>query len=312
MTAATGSRTDQARDRRVRLAIERQTRRYERDLVTPEGTALKLRLATASERAGAFLIDFMIMLVTLVVGLMAIGYVAAEMGFEGLNLALALASIFVFALRNFYFIAFELGRRSATPGKRALGLRVAARNGGRLTANAVFARNFLREVEVFLPLQFLVFGLGEGDVNGWIALFGLLWSGLFLFMPVFNRDKLRAGDLLAGTWVIHAPKIRLNKDISRNEREAAASAGPEPYAFTPAQVSTYGIHELHVLEDVLRKSTPEVKSSVAERIRMKIGWQAAPGETDLAFLEAYYAALRRHLEQKLLLGTRKIDKFDNG
>jgi hypothetical protein len=28
------------------------------------------------------------------------------------------------------------------------------------------------------------------------------------------------------------------------------------------------------------------------------------------FLEAYYAALRRRLEQRILLGERKSDKFD--
>lgn len=312
MTAARPRSPADAKDRSVRAAAGQPLRRYERDLVTPEGTVLKLRLATASERAGAVLIDFLIIFLALFVGLAAIGYAAAGFGFEGLNLALALASVFVFAMRNFYFIAFELGRRSATPGKRVLGLRVAARNGGRLSANAVFARNFLREVEVYLPLQFLVFGAGGDGVNGWIALLGLLWSGLFLFFPVFNRDKLRAGDLLAGTWVIHAPKIRLDKDVSGNGRAGMPESAANAYVFTPAQVGTYGIHELHVLEDVLRKSAPEVRSSVAERIRKKIGWQAAPGETDLAFLEAYYAALRRHLEQKLLLGTRKIDKFDAG
>jgi len=40
---------------------------------------------------------------------------------------------------------------AATPGKRILGIRVAARNGKALTAEAVFARNAMRELEVFLP-----------------------------------------------------------------------------------------------------------------------------------------------------------------
>ncbi|OYW85350.1 MAG: hypothetical protein B7Z22_08760, partial [Hyphomonas sp. 32-62-5] len=71
-----------------------------------------------------------------------------------------------------------------------------------------------------------------------------------------------------------------------------------------------GIHELHVLEDVLRQSTAEIKQQVAERIRAKIRWTKQPGETDLAFLEAYYSALRRRLEQRMLLGERKADKFD--
>ncbi len=44
-------------------------------------------------------------------------------------------------LRTFWFIGFELGARAATPGKRLMGIRVVARDGGRLTADAVVARN---------------------------------------------------------------------------------------------------------------------------------------------------------------------------
>jgi hypothetical protein len=43
-----------------------------------------------------------------------------------------------------------------------------------------------------------------------------------------------------------------------------------------------------------------------------VGWDPGTGETDLAFLEAYYAALRKRLEQRMLLGERKSDKYDVG
>jgi uncharacterized RDD family membrane protein YckC len=56
-----------------------------------------------------------------------------------------------FMLRTFWFIGFELGSRAATPGKRLMGIRVVARDGGRLTADAVVARNLIRELELFLP-----------------------------------------------------------------------------------------------------------------------------------------------------------------
>jgi hypothetical protein len=51
-------------------------------------------------------------------------------------------------------------------------------------------------------------------------------------------------------------------------------------------------------------------AAVAERIRAKIGWRAQAGETDTAFLSAYYAALRGRLETRLLFGHRRKDKFD--
>src|SRR3546814_12137383 len=60
-----------------------------------------------------------------------------------------------FLLRNFWFIGFELGQRAATPGKRLMGIRVVARDGGRLTADAVVARNLIRELELFLPLTMI-------------------------------------------------------------------------------------------------------------------------------------------------------------
>ena len=247
----------------------------------------------------------MAILKTILATLLGLGFAASSMGFENANIAFAFWLVFYFFVRNFYYIFFEIGRKAATPGKRALGLRVASRDGGRLTANAVLARNFTREVEVGLPIQFLL--MGGDQLGAWMALFGLLWSGVFLFFPVFNKDKMRVGDLIAGTWVIKAPKVKLMGDIAEVVVTAPRS---NMFAFTPQQADAYGIHELHVLEDVLRNSTGEIKSQVAERIRTKIGWTAQPGETDIAFLEAYYAALRRRLEQRMLMGDRKTDKFD--
>ncbi|MEO0882883.1 MAG: RDD family protein [Pseudomonadota bacterium] len=301
-TVASPETVQRAQRRRARMALQAREQKAIRDLITPEGAALKLRIASASERAGAFIIDFIILMVSLIIGLIAISYVASELGFGGWAAANAIAMLFAFAVRNFYFIYFELGRKAATPGKRVLGLRVAARNGGRLTANAVFARNFLREVEVFLPLSFLL--SADDSLNGWIALLGLLWSALFLFFPVFNRDKLRSGDIIAGTWVIHAPKVQLQKDVVAGEDQTTQ------LSFTAEQLNTYGVYELQVLESVLRQSNDDTKKEVAMEIRKKIGWPSEIAETDMAFLNAFYAALRGHLEQRLLMGDRKRDQFD--
>lgn len=293
-----------ARRRRARMQEEERRSKLVRRLVTPEGAAIRLKLATATERAGAFLIDVAIQWAIVVATALGLLFAMRAMDPGSRNMAWAMWLVFYFFVRNFYYILFELGTKAATPGKRALGIRVASRDGGRLTANSVLARNFIREIEVGLPIQFLLMG---GDrVQGWVALLGLIWSGIFLLFPIFNRDKMRVGDLIAGTWVIRNPKTKLMGDISSSTKTAAH----ERFTFTPAQADAYGIHELHVLEDVLRQSTQDVKAQVALRIRHKIGWQPEPGETDTAFLEAYYAALRRRLEQRMLLGDRKTDKFD--
>lgn len=296
-----------AERRRARLAEQIRVGKMTRTLVTPEGAAIRLKLATMAERAGAFAIDVAIQWAIVIGTLLGLSFIIDAMGMERANFAFAFWMVFYFFVRNFYYIFFEIGRKAATPGKRALGLRVASRDGGRLTADAVLARNFMREIEIGLPLQFLF--MGGDQLGAWMALLGLAWSGVFLFFPVFNKDKMRVGDLLAGTWVIKAPRAQLMSDIVTAVKVAGQGSR---FAFTPQQADAYGIHELHVLEDVLRQSTPQIKQQVAERIRAKIGWTPGPGEPDLAFLEAYYAALRKRLEQRMLLGERKSDKYDTG
>ncbi|MGH1421812.1 MAG: RDD family protein [Hyphomonas sp.] len=291
------------RQMRLVQAIERA--KFERDLVTPEGAIIRLNISKASERIGAFAIDISIQWFVVIASLLILSYVTSFFSHDASEVVFSFWLVGFFFFRNFYYIFFEVGRRAATPGKRLMGLRVASRDGGRLTANAVLARNFIREIEIGLPFQFLM--MGGGGVGTAIMVSGLIWSGIFLFFPLFNKDRMRVGDLIAGTWVVHAPKAELMGDISSSNTTIAKDA---QFAFTPAQVDAYGIHELHVLEDVLRQSTPDVNARVAERIRAKIGWIPQPGEHDKVFLEAYYAALRRRLEQRILLGERKSDKFD--
>ncbi|HEY4125602.1 MAG TPA: RDD family protein [Rhizomicrobium sp.] len=271
----------------------------QRELMTPEGVDLHLVLAETGERATAFLIDIAIMAGLLVsVSLLVFGAAFAA-NLHSVEFIGAIWLIGAFILRNFYFMAFEMSPRAATPGKRVEGLRVAARNGGPLTAEAIFARNAMRELEVFLPLSF-VFGAG-GGVDGWIAVAGLVWSGIFLFFPFFNRDRLRVGDLVAGTWVVRAPRRVLDADLAADAPEAGI-------AFTAEALDAYGIKELTVLEEVLRKSDPETMKAVADRIRKKIAFVGnVPNDV---FLRAYYKGLRGRLEARLLFGRRRKDKYD--
>ncbi|VAW03937.1 FIG00482940: hypothetical protein [hydrothermal vent metagenome] len=273
-----------------------------RNLITPEGVDLRIKLAEAGERMGAFFIDIAIMAATLI----AITLVAALAGIstrsvEFVSVILLLA---FFVLRVFYFTIFELGPRAATPGKRALGIRVAPRNGGRLKAESVFARNAMREVEVFLPLGFLV-SQGAGGVDAVIILAGFGWSAIFAFFPLLNKDRLRPGDIVAGTWVVKAPKRRLQRDLAESGERALAK-----FQFTTAELDAYGVHELHILENVLRSRDAETMELVAPRIRKKIGRRKEETETDVEFLDAYYTALRKRLETRLLYGVRRRDKFD--
>jgi hypothetical protein len=186
------------------------------------------------------------------------------------------------------------------------GIRIAARDGGRLSAEMVIARNLLRDIELFLPLVFVASASGGGD-TGAASLAAAAWFLLFALFPCFNKDRLRAGDLIAGTWVVDAPKRRLEAAMSA---VAAPSPTDHAYRFGEAELAPYGEYELQTLERVLRENRREALASVAEAICAKIGW-TAPGEGhERPFLEAYYTQLRAHLEIGMRFGTRKADKFE--
>jgi uncharacterized RDD family membrane protein YckC len=275
----------------------------ERELITPEGVDLQVRLGDASERAAAFLLDAVIMLVVMIAltFTVALAFVGAKG--RGAEVMAVVWLLGAFVLRNLYFILFEMSPRAATPGKRALGLRVAARSGERLTVDAIFARNAMRELEVYLPLSFLA--VRASEVGAWLTLLGIVWCAVFVFFPLFNRDRLRVGDIVAGTWVVKAPRRKLLPDMAQG-----AYATASPFSFSRAQLDAYGIKELQVLETVLRRYEPKTMAAVAQRIRAKIGWNMGAAESDSGFLDAYYLALRGRLESRLLFGRRRKDKFD--
>lgn len=276
-----------------------------REFVTPEGVDLRLKVGAVSERAGALVIDLLIILAALILLTILVG---AAMWVSKASAPGAPAVIWLlgfFLLRNFYFTGFELTPAAATPGKRLMKLRVIARNGGRLTADAVFGRNAMRELELYLPMIFML-SRGQG-VDAWVISLGCLWSLVFLLFPLFNRDHLRAGDLIAGTMVVRAPRPVLAPDLSRDGAVAL-----NELRFTDEQLSAYGIKELQVLESVLRSNDRKTLAEVARRIRGKIGWIDEVGVSDRAFLTGYYAALRGRLERQMLFGRRRADKFDAG
>ncbi len=274
-----------------------------RTLITPEGVDLQLSLASVGQRAAAFTLDLIIMAVALIVltilCLIGAGAMGSAAGNSGIEVAGIVWLLGFFLLRNFYFALMEMGPRAATYGKRATGLRVVARSGERLTADRVIARNMIREIEFFLPLTFLFSGAAGG---GWTALAGIVWTGIFLLFPFFNKDRLRVGDLLAGTWVVMVPKRKLSVDSLSSETK------PVGYTFTEAQLDVYGIYELQTLEQVLRDDNYEAIGTVAATIRAKIGYPHDGFDRD--FLVSYYDAVRVRMERNLLFGKRREDKFD--
>ena len=315
--APTLSRAERSAARRAR----RRDRR--RELITPEGIALPVVLAARGTRLGALLIDLLVITVTMAAVTVLLGLLTAGLALVigkdlkqasgslkyGLDFLAVLYIALLFLFRHGYFLFFELGARGATPGKRLTGIRVAARDGGRLTTEMVLARNLMRDVELMLPLAALVSLIG-GGIAEWAA---MLWLAVFAFFPLFNRDRLRAGDLIAGSWVVEAPRRRLEAALSTSTTAASGTSRTTgaSYQFSDAELAIYGEYELQTLERVLREHRPEAVVAVHDAICRKIGWNPGAGD-EHAFLEAYYTQLRARLEGGMRLGQRKADKWASG
>lgn len=141
---------------------------------TPEGILLELRPAGLSARLYAFLLDWLLRVAILY------GIFMASAFFGGMGIGFAI--ILWFAMEWFYPVAFELARGGATPGKRALGLKVVMDNGLPVTPAASLIRNLLRAAD-FLPLGY----------------------GFAIVSVLLRKDCKRLGDIAAGTLVVHEP-----------------------------------------------------------------------------------------------------------
>ena len=273
-----------------------------RSILTPEGVPVEVELADRGARAGALLIDLVIIVATFVLAGVLLVLLSPIVG----TTAVALLFVVSFFLRCPYFMAFELRWQGQTPGKRVFKLRVVDRRGGALSPKAVAARNVMREIEVFMPATLLLFR--PSDISGLdtlLVLTALVWLGIFTLMPMFNRDRLRLGDMIAGTWVVRAEPVTLERDLTTISLSRR-------YRFTDAQLGVYGIAELQVLERLLRQpntqTTLKAKKDVLDRIGRKIGWADREAVDTEIFLNDYYGALRAHLEQRALFGERLADK----
>jgi uncharacterized RDD family membrane protein YckC len=303
----------------VSAASPTETARLHR-VTTPEGISLPFAVASVGDRITAFVIDFFVILLVSILATLATGFLMA-LGAEEAGTSLAI--LIGFLLWNFYFVFCEVQWGGMTIGKRKVGLRVISRDGGPLTAEAIFARNLMRNLELYLPLGAVVAptALFPG-APGWGALFAIAWILVFAFMPLFNKDRLRCGDLVAGTLVVRAPKTVLLPDLAERPvlqrpvatGRVAAPAPADEYPFTREQLDIYGIHELQVLEDLLRRDEQgtldgRVLDDVAEKIKLKIAWPHDRWHVPARpFLQAFYRAQRALLEQKMLFGQRRERK----
>ena len=156
-----------------------------------DGVEIHLRMAGPYVRVLAYLIDLLIRTGVCVVGYLLIGLAGIIIGME---VAEGIILLLMFLLVFLYYVIFEAGKRGASPGKRAMGLRVVDTSGAPISWGQSFIRNILR------------------IADGLPALFLLIPSyGFGLFSTLVTRRFQRLGDLLADTVVVYdrLPQMQL-------------------------------------------------------------------------------------------------------
>lgn len=239
-------------------------------ITTPEGVTVDLILAGAGSRGIAQLVDAVVQAI-LWIAVIAIVSNTSDGGLmnpaddESFFVAVAIASLLIFAVNFFYDVLFETLGSGRTPGKRMMGLRVVRTGGGPVGFLSSAIRNLVRIVDI-LPGVYLV---------GLVAI-------------VVSPKNQRLGDLAGGTLVV--------RERTEVHDMTSAASWPPVNAPTAIDVSTVTAEDLAVVRRFLERRTsleagPRMRlaQDLAERLAPKVAG-AEPFPDPERFLEQVAAA----------------------
>lgn len=158
-----------------------------------EGVEILLRMAGPFPRAMALLLDYLIIIGVLIVLSILFSFMFTALPWRTVW---GIVLLCTFVLAWGYFAFFEGGKRGATPGKRALGLRVVDRSGNTATRGQVIIRNLLRYVDMLPGLPTPSLGIMLGGY------------GCGLTACLLSKRFQRLGDMVANTVVIYSSPVR--------------------------------------------------------------------------------------------------------
>ena len=245
------------------------------EVETADHVVLRYDLAGPGTRGSAALIDAFLSL-TMVFGLTIGAVLIGSRLPPGIGAQLAgVAAFLILTSWVSYFVLLEWLWNGQTIGKRRAGLRVIGPDGEPARFTAVLIRNLVRVVD-FLPA----------------------WYALGVVMIFVTPRSQRLGDLAAGTYVVRAPKPRLDwLSLRTLEPTRAATSAPGGHAAPPmTSVRISGESQRLVREFVSREHTlraddrAKLAAAIARPLRA-----AAPDvemSDDTAFLHHIAASLR--------------------
>ena len=149
------------------------------EIITTQNVVLQYELATLQDRVFAFILDMIILLISLS---MLSAFVTAIFQSEGAGV------LFVTCLFCFYSLAFEFFNNGRSLGKMALRIQVIKLSGGKATFSDYAARWVFRMIDIHFSL-----------------------GGIASILIMSSSKAQRIGDIIANTAVVKtAPKMNIN------------------------------------------------------------------------------------------------------
>ncbi len=187
-------------------------------IVTPENIAFHYRLAGPFRRLIAYLIDFGIRLVAVVITLVVVLFAGRSL----VGIGIGMACVGWLILSWFYGGLFETFWNGQTPGKWVMGLRTLTIDGQPINALQAVLRNILRAVDTMpvVPIS----------TESLIPILPVYTLGL-LTMALTDRYQ-RWGDLACGTMVVIEDRQRLRGVVPIGVPEVVELAAHLPANFT--------------------------------------------------------------------------------
>jgi uncharacterized RDD family membrane protein YckC len=213
-------------------------------VTSPTGVDVALAIAGPGSRAYAFVIDWHIRLLVALAWFAVAAFAARSSLFGKVNAGGA-AIVFMPAMLLYflYHPVLELVMRGRTPGKRMAGVRIVDRHGGTPSSLALLIRNAFRLIDC-LPI---LYGVG-------------------LVTTIFSTQRLRLGDMAAGTLLIHD-----------GDRESKALSQLGTLALNPAlDAATV------VLGNDLLLRWQELEPATRQRLARELLARIAPGNIPIA------------------------------
>jgi uncharacterized RDD family membrane protein YckC len=152
-------------------------------VTSPTGVDVELAIAGPGSRAYAFVIDWHIRLLLALTWFAVAAFAQTGVVYltgKSAPMAITIATVPSLAIYFLYHPLLELLLRGRTPGRRMAGVRIVNRQGGTPSTLALLIRNAFRLIDS-LPI---LYGVG-------------------LCTTIFSEQRVRFGDLAAGTLLVH-------------------------------------------------------------------------------------------------------------